>query len=142
MGEILEAIRSALASYLATELLPVFPSLQVHQDWPLPGQDLGEYAATVLATGELDFVFYPPRAIRVIPNAVGPEGNVTYCYGRVDNIQLELDAWACAKPKRDRLAQALEAALHRPAGGTISGASNERKLGRRGGLVLTLPKLL
>jgi hypothetical protein len=136
MSDILGAVRETLAYHLDGELRREFRDIAVHQDWPLPGQALGDFALTVLGTGEADYHFHPPAIIGVQPGP-GATGEVTYSYGRVFGLQLELDAWASSKPARDRLVGAVQAALQRSRA-DVQGL----RLARQGGLVLPVGGLL
>lgn len=139
-SEILEAIRHDLADYLRTYLAENFAKVTVWEDWPTPGQSLGQYAVSVLSTGTPDEEMFPPVVISSTPTA-GVNGTVRYSYGRMDGIGLDIDCWASSKPKRNALTKAMEAALNRPPQNTVAGAPFTFKLGKRSGLVLRLPSL-
>ena len=139
MADLTEAIRAGLAAYLAGQLAGDFPTLKVLGEWPNPDATLPEYALTVLATGAPD-VRYHPAVVRSVVVGSGATGTVRSSYARL-TLGLQLDAWARYAATRDALAAAVRDALNRHPADTLGGGGLPR-LGRRGGLVLTLPALL
>lgn len=138
----IEAVREALASRLSARLAATYPSLKILADWP-SGTRLPEMAISILATGEADdIVEHPPIAVAVTPDGSGPAGTVTYVYGYIKGIQLELDVWAATKPDRDALALAVRREMNQPPQATIAGAANGwPQLGHRANLTLAVPGL-
>lgn len=148
-GDIIAAVRSALADYLRTYLTPLVPVasadasslITVRQAWPTPAQKLNEYDVTVLATGDSDdwYLCIPDKNSVVV--GASPMGVVTYSYGYIEGLQLELDCFASTPEKRNTLSRLMRNATNRPPSQTIAGAAapTQLSLGRAPGLVLSLP---
>lgn len=137
--DLTSAIRDALAAHLRTALAAAVPGLEVSGEWPTPGRKLPANAVTVLAAGEPETRFHPPRIYRTTPG-VAPMGAVRYAYGRA-TVPLQLDAWATSPAARDTLSQALAGALHRHPAETL-GLVGLPRLTARGRLVLLPAALL
>lgn len=138
--DLTSALRDALAAHLRAALAASVPGLVVEGAWPTPGRKLPARLVTVLAAGEPETRFHPPRIYRTIPG-VAPMGTVRYAYGRA-TLPLQLDAWATSAPARDALASALAAALHRHPAATLGGGGSLPRLSARGHLVLAPAALL
>lgn len=124
-GEILSAVRGALADYLRTTLAAQFSTgLAVYEDWP-SGNDLAKYTIAVLTAGDPEVEYYPPFPLQVTPDqAPAATGTVLYGYGRIDGLPLELDCWAPTEQDRDTLAVAIAAAVNRAPSATLGGPTD------------------
>jgi hypothetical protein len=103
MNDILEAVRNALATWLQAKLSPAWSGLDVRKDWPDAQQDLPAYTITVLATGDAENVeYFNPIDVQVVPLASpSVNGTVTYVYGKIEGLPLQLDVFASSKAARD-----------------------------------------
>jgi hypothetical protein len=137
--DLTSVLREALAAHLRTALAAPVPGVVVEGVWPTPGRKLPANLVTVLAAGEPETRFHPPKIYRTIPG-VAPMGAVRYAYGRA-TLPLQLDAWATSAPARNVLASALAAALHRHPAATL-GLTTLPRLGARGHLVIAPAALL
>lgn len=148
-SDIIAAVRGALADYLRAYLAPLLPVdnatgktlLTVRESWPEPSQLLNEYDVTIMATGEADdwYLCLPDKnsVVQLAP----PLGIVTYSYGYIHGLQLELDIFASTPAKRALVSKLLRGALNRPSYKTVTSipAPMQPLPDRSPGLVLSLP---
>jgi len=141
-SEVFDAARTALAIWLTARLTPAYPSLVVWDDWPDSGQQIPEYALTVLAAGDPDVEYYQPVDVKVTPGA-SPSGVVLYQYGWANELPLQIDVFATSSTARDALLRDTVAQLNVAPGISLAGTPHDPQalpdFATRPGLALVMP---
>jgi len=141
-SEVFDAARTALATWLTARLTPTYPSLVVWDDWPDSGQEVPEYALTVLAAGDPDFEYYQPVDVKVTPGT-SPDGLVLYQYGWANELPLQIDVFATSSTARDALLRDTVAQLNVAPGISLAGTARDPQslpdFATRPGLALVMP---
>lgn len=136
----IEGVREALSAWLTTQLAADFPSLKVMPEWPIDRRLPGGGAISILTAGDPDAYYHPPRVYTSTPTN-DTDGTVTYAYGYVNELPLQLDCWATTKPMRDSLQAAVRRALSQPPSVSLANGDTWPALSRRGNLSLAVSAL-
>lgn len=110
MADYVEAVRSQLATWLTSQLVPSFSTLKLLDRWPAPGRQLALPSISIVTVGTPDTEPHAPMTHRVTPTT-GVNGLLLYSFGRA-LVSLQLDIWASNPAERNSLSKACSDAVN------------------------------